>query len=283
MRLSIYERDGKPGIGLWTGIELRGLEAGSAGYPGDLDELLASGADLGSVARVLAAAPIIDAGAVRFLPPVRRPSKIVCVGLNYRAHSAEIGFKAPDYPSFFARFPSSLVGHGSPIRRPAVSEQLDYEGEMVAVIGRRCRRAPVGQALEFVVGYSIFNEASIRDYQMRTSQWTIGKNFDATGGFGPCLVSPDELPPGGSGLRVRTRLNDTVVQDGNTADMVFGVAELIALLSEAMTLEPGDVIVTGTPSGVGMSRTPPLYMKPGDVCEVEIEGIGMLRNPIAAG
>lgn len=283
MRLSVFERDGKIGIGSWSGIELRGLEAGDPGYPGDLDALLAAGTDLGHVARALASAPVVDTGAIRFLPPLRRPSKIICVGLNYRAHSAEIGFKAPDYPTFFARFPSCLVGHGEPIRRPPVSEQLDYEGEMVAVIGRRCRRVTVERALEHVVGYSIFNEASIRDYQMRTSQWTIGKNFDATGGFGPCLVTSDELPPGGEGLRVRTRLNGAVVQDGDTADMMFGVARLVSLLSEAMKLEPGDVVVTGTPAGVGMSRTPPLYMKPGDVCEVEIEGVGTLRNPIAAG
>ncbi len=134
-----------------------------------------------------------------------------------------------------------------------------------------------------MAGYSIFNEASIRDYQMRTSQWTMGKNFDATGGFGPSLVTPDELPPGGDGLRVVTRLNGVVMQDGNTADMVFKVADLVSILSQVMTLEPGDIIVTGTPSGVGFSRKPPVFMKPGDSCEVEIERIGTLRNTIVAG
>jgi len=282
MRLSTYELHGKAGIGAWSDGALHGLEAGASGYPGSLDELLASGADLAAVGTGLCLAPLVDPGAVRFMPPVRRPSKIVCVGLNYRAHSAETGFGAPDYPAIFARFPSCLVGHGESIVRPAVSDRLDYEAELVAVIGRRCRRATAADALSFVAGYSVFNEASIRDYQLRTSQWTIGKNFDGTGAFGPALVTPDELPAGAVGLAIRTRLNGVVVQDGNTADMVFGVAALVSILSEVMTLEPGDVIVTGTPAGVGMSREPPLYMRPGDVCEVEIEGVGVLRNPIAA-
>ena len=283
MRLSGYERNGAVGIGAWSGTELRGLEEGMPGYPGDLDGLVGAGAELGPVGRALRGAPVVDPDSVRFLPPLRRPSKILCVGLNYRAHTSEIGFKAPDHPTIFARFPSTLVGHGRPILRPVESDQLDYEGEMVVVIGRRCRRVGADRALDHVVGYSIFNEASIRDWQMRTSQWTLGKNFDATGAFGPSLVTADEVPPGGAGLRVRTRLNGAVVQDGNTSDMVFGAAELVALLSEAMTLEPGDIIVTGTPAGVGMSRTPPLFMKPGDVCEVEIEGLGTLRNPVAEG
>jgi 2-keto-4-pentenoate hydratase/2-oxohepta-3-ene-1,7-dioic acid hydratase in catechol pathway len=232
--------------------------------------------------RALSAAPLVDSTTIRFLPPLGRPSKILCIGLNYRAHSVETGLGAPDYPAVFARFPSCLIGHGSHLVKPSVSEQFDYEAELVAVIGRRCKGVAVAAALEYVAGYSMFNEASIRDYQMRTSQWTIGKNFDGTGAFGPVLVTTDELPPGASGLGIRTRLNGQLVQDGNTADMVFGVASLVSILSEVMTLEPGDIIVTGTPSGVGMSRKPPLYMKAGDVCEVEIDGIGTLRNPVVA-
>ncbi|MBU0927398.1 MAG: fumarylacetoacetate hydrolase family protein [Spirochaetes bacterium] len=283
MKFYSYEREGRPGLGLGREDGLRGLELGVPGYPGSLDELLASGADLRAVGEALSSAPLVDAASVRFSPPVRRPSKIVCIGLNYRAHSAETGLGEPGYPAIFARFPSTLVGHGQAILRPAVSQELDYEAELAVVIGRRCKGAPAERALEYVAGYSAFNEASIRDYQMRTSQWTVGKNFDGTGAFGPCLVTPDELPPGAAGLSIRTRLNGTLVQDGNTADMVFGVAALVATLAEVMTLEPGDVIVTGTPSGVGMSRKPPLYMRPGDVCEVEIEGIGILRNPVEAG
>ncbi len=283
MRFSCYERNGMVGIGIWQGTELRGLEAGAPGYPGSLDELLSSGADLQAAGKALAAAPVVDQASIRFLPPLLHPSKILCIGLNYRAHSIETGLGAPDYPAVFARFPSCLVGHGRALVKPRVSEQLDYEAELVAVIGRRCKGVTVAAALEYVAGYSMFNEASIRDYQLRTSQWTIGKNFDGTGAFGPWLITPDELPPGATGLGIRTRLNGQLVQDGNTADMVFGVASLVSILSEVLTLEPGDVIVTGTPSGVGMSRKPPLYMKAGDVCEVEIDGIGTLRNPVVAG
>ncbi|OHD25291.1 MAG: hypothetical protein A2Y38_08645 [Spirochaetes bacterium GWB1_59_5] len=283
MRFSCYERNGTAGIGIWNGNELRGLETGAPKYPGTLDELLSSGADLSAAGKALSAAPVVDQASIRFLPPLRRPSKILCVGLNYRAHSVETGLGAPDYPAVFARFPSCLIGHGSPLVKPPVSDQLDYEAELVAVIGRRCKGVSLKAALDFVAGYSIFNEASIRDYQLRTSQWTIGKNFDGTGAFGPWMVTPDELPPGASGLGIRTRLNGQLMQDGTTADMVFGVASLVSILSEAMTLEPGDIIVTGTPSGVGMSRKPPLYMKAGDVCEVEIDGIGTLRNPVVAG
>jgi len=283
MRFSSYERNGTAGIGIWQGDELRGLEANVPGYPGSLDELLTAGTDLQTTGKALAAAPVLDQASIRFLTPLQHPSKILCIGLNYRAHSVETGLGAPDYPAVFARFSSCLVGHGSPLVKPRVSEQLDYEAELVAVIGKRCKGVLLADALDFVAGYSIFNEASIRDYQLRTSQWTIGKNFDGTGAFGPALITPDELPPGATGLGIRTRLNGQLVQDGNTADMVFGVASLVAILSEVMTLEPGDIIVTGTPSGVGMSRKPPLFMKAGDVCEVEIDRIGTLRNPVIAG
>ncbi len=280
MKLSMFERAGKTGIGAWTGTGLHGLEAGTPGYPGSIDELLAAGADLVAAGKALAKAPVVDQGSIRFLPPVGKPSKILCVGLNYRAHSKETGLGEPDYPTMFARFPSTLVGHGQSIIRPALSDQLDYEAELVAVIGRRCRNVAKADALAFVAGYSIFNDASLRDYQMKTTQWTMGKNFDATGGFGPFLATPDELPPGGDGLRIMTRLNGQTMQDGNTADMVFKVADLIMHMSAVMTLEPGDLIVTGTPSGVGFSRKPPVFMKSGDVCEIEIEKLGTLRNPV---
>ncbi len=208
------------------------------------------------------------------------PPKIVCIGLNYADHSAESGFEVPNYPTVFGRFASSLIGHGAPIVRPRVSEQLDYEGEFVAVIGRGGRDIPKARALEHVAAYSLFNDASIRDYQFKAPQWTVGKNFDDTGAFGPCLVTADALPPGCQGLLLQTRLNGEIVQSASTDDLVFDVATLVSTLSEAFTLEPGDIIVTGTPSGVGLARKPPLWMKPGDVCEVELEGIGILRNPV---
>ncbi len=282
MKLTSYELDGKTGVGAWLAAELHGLVTGTPGFPGSLDELLEAGADLRAVGTKLLEAPPVDQAAIRFLPPVGRPSKILCVGLNYRAHSKETGLGEPDYPTMFARFPSTLVGHGSPLIMPLLSDKFDYEAELVAVIGSRCRNVAKADALACVAGYSIFNDASLRDYQMRTTQWTMGKNFDATGGFGPALATPDELPPGGDGLRIMTRLNGQILQDGNTSDMVFKVADLIMHMSAVMTLEPGDLIVTGTPSGVGFSRKPPIFMKPGDVCEIEIEKLGTLRNRVVA-
>ena len=224
--------------------------------------------------------PEVDLDAVELLPPLPTPGKIVCIGLNYADHSAESGFKVPDYPTVFGRFASSLIGHGAPIVRPRVSHQLDYEGEFVAVIGRGGRDIPKERALEHVIAYSLFNDASIRDYQFKAPQWTVGKNFDDSGAFGPFLVTADELPPGCRGLRLETRLNGEVVQSASTDDLVFDVATLVSVLSEAFRFEPGDIIVTGTPSGVGLARTPQLWMKPGDVCEVELEALGVLRNPI---
>lgn len=283
MKIAMYVRNGIRGIAVSVGGCLRGLAEGTPGWPGDLDALVSRGADLREAGALLESSPVLDAGGLEFLPPLSRPSKILCIGLNYRDHSTETGLKLPDYPAVFARFPSCLVGHGRPLVKPAVSGQFDYEGELVAVIGRRAKNVSLEEAPDCVAGYSAFNEASVRDFQMRTSQWTVGKNFDGTGAFGPWLVTPDELPRGARGVRIRTRLNGLTVQDGTTSDMVFDVADLVSILSRTMTLEPGDVLVTGTPSGVGMARNPPLYMKPGDVCEVEIEGIGILRNPVIEG
>jgi acylpyruvate hydrolase len=208
------------------------------------------------------------------------PPKIICIGLNYSAHADEGGFQRPDYPAVFSRWNSSLIGHRAPLIRPKVSDKFDYEGELVVVIGRGGRAIAKNAALAHVIGYSIFNDASVRDYQMRSTQWTVGKNFDGTGAFGPYLVTPDELPVGATGLRLRTLLNGQVVQDATTAELIFDIATLISLMSEAFTLESGDIIVSGTPSGVGFARKPPLFMKAGDVCEVEIEGVGTLRNPV---
>lgn len=259
-----------------------GLLDEDARSPGPLAGLVSAGPEaLGDARSRLSDGDPVDLDAVAFLPPIPNPSKIICVGLNYADHTAESGFaKQPDYPTLFARFASSLVGHKAPMIRPAISDQLDYEGEIVAVIGRRGRHVPKASALDHVAGYSLFNEGSVRDYQFKAPQWTVGKNFDGTGAFGPYFVTADELPPGCKGLRLLTRLNGQVVQDASTDDMVFDVATLISTISEAITLMPGDLLVTGTPSGVGLARKPPLFMKPGDVCEVEVEGLGVLVNPI---
>jgi acylpyruvate hydrolase len=238
---------------------------------------------LTEAAAVLRKAPVIDLATVKTLPPLSTPEKIVCIGLNYVDHSAESGFKQPEYPTVFSRFNSSLIADGDAIIRPPQSVQLDYEGELVAVIGKAARNVAKADALDHVMGYSIFNDASIRDYQFKAPQWTPGKNFDGTGAFGPDLVTADELPRGCEGLRLTTRLNGNIVQDAKISDMVFSVADLVSTLSAFMTLKPGDLIVTGTPSGVGLARKPPLWMKAGDHCEVEIESIGLLANSIQDG
>jgi acylpyruvate hydrolase len=213
-------------------------------------------------------------------PVIPEPGKIICLGLNYFDHAKEGGRQKPDYPWFFLRCASSLVGDGQTALLPAVSSQFDYEAEMAIVIGKKARHVKRDTALEHVFGYACFNDISVRDYQKKTPQWTIGKNFDATGGFGPCLVTSDEVPAGGRDLRIECRLNGNVVQSANTSDMIFGVAETIELLTECMTLEPGDVVVMGTPAGVGFARTPPLFMKDGDLVEVEIERLGTLSNRV---
>lgn len=259
----------------------RGLRESDAGYPGGVDALIGLDAEaLNAAAAALRAGAPIDPAAVEWLPPLARPGKILCVGLNYADHTAESGFEQPDYPTLFARFSTSLVGHGAPVVRPRVSEQFDYEGELVAIIGKGGRHIPRETALDHVFGWSIFNDVSVRDYQLKAPQWTMGKNFDGTGAFGPLVVTADELPAGARGLTIETRLNGAVVQHATTDQLIFDVAALIAIVSEGITLEPGDVVVTGTPSGVGAARKPPLWMKAGDVCEVEIEGIGVLVNPV---
>jgi 2-keto-4-pentenoate hydratase/2-oxohepta-3-ene-1,7-dioic acid hydratase in catechol pathway len=283
VRFLSYANDGVAGLAAWSGNGWYGLAHGTPDGVPELEQLLAAGGPaLADANRVLLErGQHLNERQIRFLPPLRNPAKIICVGLNYADHSAESGFNTPSYPALFSRFASSLTAHDAPIVRPRVSVQLDYEGEIAAVIGRGGRHIPKASALEHVAGYSIFNDGSVRDYQFKTAQWTIGKTFDATGAFGPSFITADELPAGVKGLRLETRLNGSVVQSASTSDMIFDIATLVSLLSEAITLAPGDVIVTGTPAGVGVARTPPLFMKAGDVCEVEVEGLGVLRNPIA--
>ena len=245
-----------------------------------LEQLLAEGVDLVRWAPERKGGTVVAEASIKYLPPLRKPPKILCVGLNFRDHSAESPYEQPDYPAMFLRVDTSLVAHGAPIVRPLASDSLDYEGEIAVVIGKGGRHIRKEDALSHVVGYTLFNDGSVREYQFKSPQWTMGKNFDATGGFGPDLVTADELPPGIKGLRLETRLNGHIVQSASTDDMVFDVETLIVLLSEALTLEPGDVIVSGTPAGIGWARNPKLFMHHGDICEVSVEGIGVLRNPI---
>jgi 2-keto-4-pentenoate hydratase/2-oxohepta-3-ene-1,7-dioic acid hydratase in catechol pathway len=214
------------------------------------------------------------------LPCIQRPGKVICLGVNYIDHAKEGGKQIGDYPAVFLRCSTSLLAHRAPLKVPSISDKLDFEAELAVVIGRAARHVSEQEALSAVFGYACFNDATLRDYQRKTSQWTVGKNFDATGAFGPCLVTSDELPAGCVGLHIESRLNGQVMQSANTADMAFGVARTVSLLSESMTLEPGDVVVMGTPGGVGYARTPPLWMKAGDTIEVEIEGVGVLSNPV---
>jgi 2-keto-4-pentenoate hydratase/2-oxohepta-3-ene-1,7-dioic acid hydratase in catechol pathway len=258
------------------------LCATESSIPVSLLELITIDPNFALVAKaMLSSNPVTGQMAdITFRTLIERPGKIVCMGLNYADHAKEGGNARPDYPSFFMRGPNSLTAHGAPIIRPTVSDKLDYEAELAFIVGTRAHQLNQSNALSCIAGYSIFNDGSIRDYQRKTTQWTIGKNFDQTGAFGPWLVTPDDLPKGANGLRIQSRLNGIVMQDANTTDFLWGVAETLVLITECMTLEPGDVVITGTPAGVGYAKTPPVFMKPGDICEVEIEGIGILRNSI---
>lgn len=281
MRLLNFLQDGNCRIGARAGDAVVDLTA--AGLPASVDELLALGQD--GMARahhaLTAATRKIAVAQIKYLPPVLNPSKAIAVGLNYVDHAAESPYKdPPKFPVLFQRYKSSWVAHAEDIVRPKVSKDFDYEGELVVVIGKAGRHISKAKALDHVAGYSLFNDGSIRDYQLRITQWMMGKNFDKSGSFGPELVTADELPPGAIGLRLQTRLNGQVVQDANTKDMIFDVATLINACSEAMELQPGDIIISGTPAGVGMARKPQLYMKVGDVCEIEIEKIGILSNQV---
>lgn len=279
MKFVRYEENGLAGLALQEAEGLRGLAIGA--QLADLDDLLGGGMDALQFAEgLLRDAPILDPSRITYTPPLPRPRKIICCGLNYSAHTDESPYEQPAHPTLFLRLATTLVGHGQPIVRPLCSDSLDYEGELVAVIGKAGRHIKAAQALDHVAGYSIFNEGSVREYQFQTPQWTLGKNFDSTGGFGPVFVSADELPPGARGLQLSTRLNGNVVQSANTGEMIFSVESIIEAASEAITLEPGDLLVTGTPAGIGWGRTPKLTMKDHDLCEVEIEGIGTLSNPI---
>lgn len=217
---------------------------------------------------------------INFLPLIPRPGKVICIGRNYAAHAAEGGAEVPSYPEIFYRGATSLTAHNHPIIKPKCSRMLDFEGEFVFIIGKKCRHATPQNALDFVAGYSLFNDSTIRNYQRFSTQWTIGKNFDRTGSFGPELVTAEELPVGLKGCTLTTRLNGELMQTGQVNDLIFPVPRLIELLSECMTLEPGDVVVTGTPSGVGYARKPPVWMKSGDTVEVELSGLGRLINTV---
>lgn len=274
MRILNIEKNGRPTLAVRT-------RSGVVEVGGDLKSALEGGA-LGELKKLAEKGKVEDEKGLKFLPPVHNPNKVLCLGLNYRDHAIETKQPIPTYPVVFTRAQTTLVGHGQPMVRPNASEQLDFEAELAVIIGKPGRNIAQGDALKHVAGYSCFNDGSVRDYQFKSSQFTMGKNFDATGGFGPEMVTPDELPEGANGLRITCTLNGEVVQNSKTDQHIFDVPTAIRLLSEVMTLTPGDVIIMGTPSGVGAARNPKLWMKPGDACTVEIEGVGKLTNPVVA-
>lgn len=285
MKFLSFRKDGHAGLAVSDAPGFyRGLLENDPNFPGQLDDLLRlNEAERDKAVSALKAGPAVDVDAIETRTPLVRPGKIICVGLNYREHARESNLPVPEFPTLFARFASSLISHGSPLIRPPESQRLDFEGELVAVIGKGGRRIAQERALDHVAGYSIFNDGSVRDFQLRTPQWTMGKNFDGTGSFGPVFVAAEALPPGATGLKLETRVNGKVMQHATTDDLIFDVATLVAMISVGITLERGDLIVTGTPSGVGAARKPPVFLQAGDVCEVEIEGIGVLRNPVEDG
>lgn len=269
--ISFRRPDGTPSFGRLEGETVHDL--GPQGAAAWLKDAVAG--DLSA----LAATATHARADVRLLPLIPNPTKILCVGLNYATHVAETGRDQKEYPAIFTRWADSLIADGEPLVRPPESTRFDYEGELAVVIGKGGRRIPREKALEHVAGYSVFNDGSVRDWQRHNIQFTPGKNFPGTGAFGPALVTPDDLPDLGD-QRVQTRINGQLVQDQPVSDMIWDVAFVIAYCSTFTTLEPGDVIASGTPGGVGDKRNPPLYMKAGDIAEISIGKVGKLTNPV---
>jgi 2-keto-4-pentenoate hydratase/2-oxohepta-3-ene-1,7-dioic acid hydratase in catechol pathway len=284
MRFVTYRKSGSQRVGIVDGDTIVDSAAIDPGAPRTMKQLITDGvparlADKLASADDTARIPIAEA---ELLIPLPDAGKLICVGLNYHDHAVETGQTVPPYPAIFMRALTSLVAAGEPMIVPRVSQQLDFEAELVIVVGRRARHVGEAEALSHVFGYTCLNEGTVRDYQNISSQWTIAKNFDRTAPIGPWITTADDLPPGADGLSIRTLVNGAVMQDASTSNMIFSVARIVSLLSEAMTLEPGDLISTGTPAGVGVGRNPPVWLKPGDTVTVEIEGVGVLSNPVAS-
>lgn len=289
MKLVTFETGGTSRIGALiagtAGARVVDLTRVDTAIPADMLAFLAGGAPMLARARTAVAnapaAAQLDLSTVRLKAPVPRPGKIICIGLNYHDHAAESNQPVPDYPTVFCKYANVVIGPGDPIVLPSVSEQIDYEAEFAFVIGREAKDVAEADALDYVAGYVPFNDVSARDYQMRTSQWTMGKTFDTFGPMGPALVTADEIPDPHN-LDIQLTIDGEVLQSSNTRHLIFSVQQLIADLSAVMTLEPGDLISTGTPAGVGGARTPRRWLRAGETVRVEIEGLGVLENPIVA-
>ncbi|MEN0001296.1 MAG: fumarylacetoacetate hydrolase family protein [Pseudomonadota bacterium] len=282
MRVVAFNGEDGPRLGIVKGDKVIDLTSVDPAAPTDLQKVIAAGKldDLHKLAD--RATPDAERAydGLDFAMPIAAPAKILCLGLNYMDHVNEGIFEKQPYPTVFMRAVSSMTAHNKPMVRPTASETFDYEAELALVIGKTARHLTADNALDAVAGYTCSNDGSVREFQRHTIQWTMGKNFDATGPIGPVFVTADELPPGASGLTIECRLNGETVQSSTTDMMMFPVVETLVYISQGVTLEPGDIILMGTPSGVGHARKPPLWMRDGDTVEVEIENIGLLRNPI---
>ena len=282
MRLVNFHADDGVRIGVVNGDDVIDLTSVDAGAPRDIQAVIADDAfkAVQSIADKATDADMRKFDSLSFALPVSSPGKILCLGLNYMEHVNEGIFEKQPFPTIFMRTATSMIAHNEPLIRPSVSETLDFEAELALIVGKRSRHLTEENALDAVAGYSCANDGSVREFQRHTIQWTMGKNFDNTGPFGPVFVTADELPAGAKGLNIECRLNGQTVQSSNTDMMMFPVVETLVYITQGLTLEPGDVILMGTPSGVGHARKPPLWMKDGDVVEVEIEQVGLLRNTI---
>jgi 2-keto-4-pentenoate hydratase/2-oxohepta-3-ene-1,7-dioic acid hydratase in catechol pathway len=277
----LHGRAATPRIGALRDQTIVDLTRVDPGLPADMLALLASGSIARAERALAAAGPehAIRLADARLGPPIARPGKIMCIGLNYRDHARETNQAVPDFPTLFAKYSSCVIGPGEPIVLPRLTKEIDYEAELGVVIGKRAKHVAEAEALEYVAGYVPFNDVSARDYQRRTSQWTIGKTFDTFGPMGPALVTADEVPDP-HGLDIQLSIDGEVLQHSNTRELVFSVQQLISILSGVVTLEPGDLISTGTPSGVGAARTPKRWLRPGETVRIEIEKLGALSNPV---
>jgi 2-keto-4-pentenoate hydratase/2-oxohepta-3-ene-1,7-dioic acid hydratase in catechol pathway len=287
MKLVTYINEGayRPG----ALVERAGQEAivdllnADASLPVSIRALLEAGPRALQKAEAAAAAAtdLLDINATKLAAPIPNPDKILCIGLNYADHAAESGQPLPDYPIVFSKYSNTVIGSGDAIVLPKVTDQVDYEAELGFVIGKRARHVSEADALDYVAGYMNINDVSARDYQTRTSQWTMGKSFDTFAPMGPALVTADAVPDPHN-LAIRLWIGDEVLQDSSTSQLIFSVPQLLADISEVMTLEPGDIVSTGTPPGVGAARTPQRWLRPGETVHIEIEGLGVLSNPIVA-
>ena len=281
MKLLVGEMGAGAAVFAVTGEKAINLSNLDASIGSDLMGIVRNPSVLESLKAKTANAPAVDVSSITPALPIARPGTIICMGLNYTDHIKEGGYDIPEYPALFMRGKNSIMAAGQPMVRPSCSEKLDYEAELMLIVGKGGRHISEEEALDHVFGYTVFNDGSVRDYQRKTHQWTPGKNFDNTGAIGPYVATSDDLPEGAAGLKIESRVGDEILQSSNTANMIWGVRQVIATISEYTTLEAGDLIALGTPPGVGHAKKPnPRWLRPGETVEIEIEGIGICANPV---